>query len=186
MGFDDSCWMLYDENLQNFFNFLENNVTKENILTDEEIQISADWKSRNTPMLSEEECNEKLKEYSKKFEGVANENIDREIEDVEHEISDLEQIKKSYDEVNQEMEKNLEFTKTKISALESKIIELETAEKQAHEKCMSLARQVQDVQKENKKLSNKAEDLFSRMVSFFYQLLNFEIRNPVTQNRTES
>uniref|UniRef100_T1GU55 HAUS augmin-like complex subunit 3 N-terminal domain-containing protein n=1 Tax=Megaselia scalaris TaxID=36166 RepID=T1GU55_MEGSC len=135
LGFDDSCWMLYDENLQNFFNFLENNVTKENILTDEEIQISADWKSRNAPMLSEEECNEKLKEYSKKFEGVANENIDREIEAVELEILDLEQIKNSYDEVNQEMEQNLEFTKTKISALESKIIELETAEKQAHEKC---------------------------------------------------
>lgn len=168
IGFDDtSSWMLYDENLQNLFNWMESNITKENVITDQEILLDQDLKSRNA-LLSEEECNRKLSELSTKFEGIMNnENIDVEISDLEQEIRVLEKLQETYEEVDLEMKQNLEGIKAKTANMERKIIDLQTLEKQAQEKCVSLANEVQQVQKENKRLSNEAEDCFSRIVRFW-------------------
>lgn len=164
LGFDETnSWMLYDENLQPFFEFLENNITQENILTTEEVEMVADLESRNA-LLPEEECDKIISKLSKKFDGICDENIDDQIAAMELEIRDLKKAKQMYEEVNLEMKQSLEVIQPKISSMEMKIIDLETVEKQAQEKCITLATQLQDAQKENKNLSNEAEECFSRMV----------------------
>lgn len=170
LGFDEtSSWMLYDENLQRFFSFLENNITHENILTSQEVEIANDLESRNA-LLLEESCNEIISELSQKFDGIFNENIDNEITALEREIRDLRKAEEMYKEVNLEIKQNLEAVQPRISNIEMKIIDLETVEKQAQEKCIALGTKLQEAQKENKKLSNEAEDCFSRMVRVIFQI----------------
>lgn len=174
LGFDEtSSWMLYDENLQKFFNFLENNITHENILTSEEVQMANDLESRNA-LIPEDECNEIISELSQKFDGIFNENIDNEITSLEREIRDLRKAQEMYKEVNLEMKQSLEAMQPRISSMEMEIIDLETFEMRSQEKCFALGNQLQEAQKENKKLSNEAEDCFSRMVRFLFQRMRME------------
>ncbi|KAL5289070.1 hypothetical protein ACFFRR_009332 [Megaselia abdita] len=164
LGFDEtSTWMLYDENLQKIFNFLENNITEDNILTNQEKQLAFDLESRNA-LLSEIECDEILIELSEKFDSIhLNEDLDKQITSLEFEIRNLKKVQGLYENVNVEMKRHLETKTPRTSSMEMKIIDMETVEKQSQEKCLALANQLQETQKENKKLSNEAEDCFSRM-----------------------
>ncbi|XP_017872391.1 PREDICTED: uncharacterized protein LOC108620040 [Drosophila arizonae] len=172
LGIDSSNqWIIYDEQFEKFFNFLSENITDSNILTEQEVLESEEMKQRGT-WLKESERALKLQQIESENPGL----LKYTAHDVDALVLEVEAIKeatKDYCILIDEMQNTKHSQSSKLSELECSILSLSNGERELLGECQAKSRLLEEVQRENSKLSEEANKGFTMQQSpplFMHQM----------------
>lgn len=144
---DKNQWMLYDEKLKPFFEYIAANLDQDNILTPEEV-FQYDSLLTSGAYKEGDELAEELKELEKCFPGIFSV-TDGSIEEMQRELGFL---KKNTAEREDRIVQIEQAQRKQLLAIESnrkQYIELEYQEKLLTDECLEKARTLENLQKSN-------------------------------------
>lgn len=163
LGMDEaSQWMLYDDNLKEFFEHLAN-LDEDNILTDEELKQYKELKAAGL-YVEGEELEEKLKEVELRFPGILT-ITGEEVEEMERELAFLEADCNEREERIERMKKADEKQLKEISEIEEKYQELDYQENLLTEELEQKAAKLSNLQKSNQQMVRELNEIYAEPVS---------------------
>ncbi|KAH8279319.1 hypothetical protein KR026_006571, partial [Drosophila bipectinata] len=175
LGVDSSNqWILYDEQMEKFFKFLSQNVTDANILTESEVLEREEMRRRNE-WLDESDREMKLLQIESESPGLLKVNR-QDVSALTMEIASIEEASRDYALLLEDMSNAKHSISNHLSELECAASELQSKEKELLGECQSKAKQLEDLQRENCRLSGEAKKLFTtpQMPQLFMHQLPLE------------
>ncbi|XP_054738284.1 augmin complex subunit dgt3 [Anastrepha obliqua] len=172
LGFDcANQWILYDDRFQKFFNFFTDNITDVNILSENEVLEWNELKERGE-LLEASERVEKLKELENDNPGLLQYTEDQ-IISMTNELRLLEHTEDCYATLVEDMRCTKNKINSELGDLENEISILANRDIELLTECQRKTRQLEEMQRENTKLSNEATHCFTKFQSpplFIHQL----------------
>ncbi|KAH8331483.1 hypothetical protein KR074_004091, partial [Drosophila pseudoananassae] len=160
LGVDSSNqWILYDEQLEKFFKFLSQDVTDANILTESQVLEREEMRRRNE-WLDESERELKLLQIESESPGLLKFNR-QDVSALTMEIASMEEATRDYALLLEDMLNAKHSISNHLSELECAACELQSKEKELLGECQSKAKQLEDLQRENCRLSGEAKKSFT-------------------------
>ncbi|TDG44039.1 hypothetical protein AWZ03_009528 [Drosophila navojoa] len=160
LGIDSSNqWIIYDEQFEKFFNFLSENITDSNILTEQELLESEEMKLRGA-WLKESERVLRLQQIESENPGLLKYTA-HDVDALAREVEAIKEATKDYCILIDEMQNTKHSQSSKLSELECSILSLSNGERELLGECQAKARQLEEVQRENSKLSEDANKGFT-------------------------
>ncbi|XP_020716265.1 augmin complex subunit dgt3 isoform X2 [Ceratitis capitata] len=162
LGFDcANQWILYDDRFQKFFNFFTENITDVNILTEHEVLEYEELKHRND-LLETDERAAKLKELEIANPGLL-QYTEEQVASMIEELHLLEHTEECYVNLVDDMRCTKNKINSQLGDLENEISILTNRESDLLSECQAKARQLEEMQRENLKLSNEATRCFTKI-----------------------
>ncbi|EDW65750.2 augmin complex subunit dgt3 [Drosophila virilis] len=160
LGVDSSNqWIVYDEQFEKFFNFLSENVTDSNILTAREL-LERDEMMQRGEWLQESERILKLQQIESENPGLLK-YTNQDVETLAAAVEVIEEATNDYSTLIDEMQNTKHSIISKLSELESTILLLHNTEREMLVECQAKARQLEELQRENCKLSEDTNKGFT-------------------------
>ncbi|KAH8290521.1 hypothetical protein KR054_003746 [Drosophila jambulina] len=160
LGVDSSNqWILYDEQMEKFFKYLSENITDVNILTEREVFERAEMQQRGE-WLDAFHREQRLLQIESESPGLLNYS-QQDIDALTSEIEATEEASREYAMLLEDMLNNEHSINNHLSELECATSELQTMEKNLIAECQSQAKQLEELQRENCRLSSVAKKAFT-------------------------
>ncbi|EDV35956.1 uncharacterized protein Dana_GF12731 [Drosophila ananassae] len=160
LGVDSSNqWILYDEQLEKFFKFLSQDVTDANILTESQVLEREEMRRRNE-WLEESDRELKLLQIESESPGLLKFNR-QDVSGLTMEIASIEEASRDYALLLEDMLNAKHSITNHLSELECAACELQSKEKELLSECQSKAKQLEELQRENCRLSGEAKKSFT-------------------------
>ncbi|XP_017093958.2 augmin complex subunit dgt3 [Drosophila bipectinata] len=160
LGVDSSNqWILYDEQLEKFFKFLSQDVTDANILTESQVLEREEMRRRNE-WLDESDRELKLLQIESESPGLLKFNR-QDVSALTMEIASIEEASRDYALLLEDMLNAKHSISNHLSELECAACELQSKERELLGECQSKAKQLEDLQRENCRLSGEAKKSFT-------------------------
>ncbi|KAH8320406.1 hypothetical protein KR067_002359, partial [Drosophila pandora] len=175
LGVDSSNqWILYDEQLEKFFKFLSQDVTDANILTESQVLEREEMRRRNE-WLEESDRELKLLQIESESPGLLKFNR-QDVSGLTMEIASIEEASRDYAMLLEDMQNAKHSISNHLTELECAACELQSKEKELLSECQSKAKQLEELQRENCRLSGEAKKSFttSQMPPLFMHQLPLE------------
>ncbi|KAH8372924.1 hypothetical protein KR009_008278, partial [Drosophila setifemur] len=160
LGVDSSNqWILYDEQLERFFKFLSEDITDANILTErqdlerEEMQRRGEW-------LSESDRELKLLQIEAESPGLIKSN-QLDVSALTSEIAAMEEALRDYEPLLEDMLNTKNSINNHLSEMECAACGRQIREKDLFNECQKKARQLEELQRENCRMSGEAKKAFT-------------------------
>ncbi|XP_017051755.1 augmin complex subunit dgt3 [Drosophila ficusphila] len=160
LGVDSSNqWILYDEQMEKFFKFLSGNITDANILTErqvlerEEMQRRDEWLTRSDREL-------KLLQIELESPGLLNYK-QQDVDALNMGIDGIEEASREYAVLLEDMINTKHSVNNHLSEVECAASELQLRERDLISDCQSKAKQLEELQRENCRLSGEAKKAFT-------------------------
>ncbi|XP_020802309.1 augmin complex subunit dgt3 [Drosophila serrata] len=160
LGVDSSNqWILYDEQMEKFFKYLSENITDVNILTEREVLERADMQQRGE-WLDASGREQRLLQIESESPGLLNYS-QQDVDALTSEIEAVEEASREYATLLEDMLNNEHSINNYLSELECATSEFQTMEKELIFECQSQAKQLEELQRENCRLSSEAKKAFT-------------------------
>ncbi|KAH8416448.1 hypothetical protein KR222_004474, partial [Zaprionus bogoriensis] len=160
LGMDSSDqWIIYNEQFEKFFNFLSESISDANILSEREVLESNELKRRGE-WLDEEERKLRLQQIESENPGL----LSYTAQDVDALEAEMVALRQATDELFAMVE-HMQTTKHSLNhrqiELEAAAGPLHSAERDVLIDCQNMARKVEELQRENCRLSEEAKRFFT-------------------------
>lgn len=163
LGLDEKNeWMLYDENMKKFFEYLAANFDDDNILTEEDTKMCEDLKAKGG-YLEGEALTEALKELETTFPGILT-ITDEDLENKKQELKLLEDENFERDERIARMEETRKTQQRDIEALEKRHFEVDYQLKFVTKECLEKADELSELQKSNQQKIAQLSQIYTQPV----------------------
>ncbi|XP_030387257.1 augmin complex subunit dgt3 [Scaptodrosophila lebanonensis] len=162
LGFDSAHqWILYDEKFEKFFNFLSESITDANILTEQEVLERNEMIERGD-WLMESERLLKMQQIESENPGLLRYTPD-DVNSLTAEIAALEEATKDYVVLIEDMQNTKHRINNNLSELECAVTALQNTERELIQDCQKKAKQLEEVERENFRLSAEAKKSFTNI-----------------------
>ncbi|XP_017002061.2 augmin complex subunit dgt3 [Drosophila takahashii] len=172
LGVDSSNqWILYDEGMEKFFSFLSENITDANILTEQQV-LEREEMQRRDEWLSESDRQSKLLQIESESPGLLT-HKQHDVDALTMSIEATEEATRDYATLLEEMMITKNSIVNHLSEVECATAELQIREKNLIAECQAKAKQLEELQRENCRLSAEAKKAFTSQQSpplFMHQL----------------
>ncbi|KAH8358319.1 hypothetical protein KR084_012556, partial [Drosophila pseudotakahashii] len=172
LGVDSSNqWILYDDQMEKFFRFLSENITDANILTEQQV-LEREEMCRRGEWLSESDRQLKLLQIESENPGLLS-HTQQDVDALTMSIEATEEASREYATLLEEMRITKSSIINHLSEVECAAAELQIREKDLIAECQSKAKQLEELQRENCRLSGEAKKAFTSQQSpplFMHQL----------------
>ncbi|XP_016947105.1 augmin complex subunit dgt3 [Drosophila biarmipes] len=172
LGVDSSNqWILYDEQMEQFFKFLSGNITDANILTERQ-SLEADEMQQREEWLEKSDRELKLLQIDSESPGLLSYK-QQDVDALSMSIEAIEEASKDYATLLEDMINSKNSINNHLSEVECAAAELQLREKDLISECQSKAKQLEELQRENCRLSGEAKKAFTSQQSpplFMHQL----------------
>uniref|UniRef100_A0A6P4FKB8 Uncharacterized protein LOC108052417 n=1 Tax=Drosophila rhopaloa TaxID=1041015 RepID=A0A6P4FKB8_DRORH len=160
LGVDSSNqWILYDEQMEKFFKFLSGNISDANILTERQV-LEREEMLRRGEWLRESDRELKLAQIESESPGLLNYK-QQDVDDLNMGIEATEEASRDYATLLEDMLNTKHSINNHLNEVECAISELQIKEKDLISECQSKARQLEELQRENCRLSGEAKKAFT-------------------------
>ncbi|KAH8254788.1 hypothetical protein KR032_012202, partial [Drosophila birchii] len=160
LGVDSSNqWILYDEQMEKFFKYLSENITDVNILTEREALERAEMQQRGE-WLDAANREQKLMQIESESPGLLNYS-QQDVDALTSEIEAVEEASREYATLLEDMLNNEHSINNHLSGQECLISGLQATENRLISECQSQAKQLEELQRENCRLSSEAKRAFT-------------------------
>ncbi|XP_068143883.1 augmin complex subunit dgt3 [Drosophila tropicalis] len=164
LGLDSSNqWILYDEQFERFFNFISENITDANILTEQEL-LERDEMVRNGGWLDKPECELALRRIDAENPGLLK-HKPQNVTALSSEIAVLEGAAHEYAVLIDDMQNTKRIITNNLNNLEYEITKMQNEGRGLLASSQTRAKQLEDLQRENCKLSIEAKKGFTSQQS---------------------
>ncbi|ALC48317.1 dgt3 [Drosophila busckii] len=161
LGFDSSMqWIFYDEQFEKFFNFLADNITDANILTEQEMLECSEMIQRDE-WLSESERHLKLQQIESENPGLLKAKMEH-VDALIDEIAVAKEATTAYAELIEDMHNTKHSLNKQLSEQECTTASLHNMAQERLLESQTRSRQLEELQRENCRLSEEANKGFSK------------------------
>lgn len=160
LGVDSSNqWILYDEQMEMFFKFLSGNITDANILTERQV-LEREEMQRRGEWLSASDRELKLLQIEAESPGLLNYK-QQDVDALTMSIEAIEDASRDYATLLEDMMTTKHSITKHLGEVECATAELQLREKDLIAECQSKAKQLEELQQENCRLSAEAKKAFT-------------------------
>ncbi|KAI8036846.1 augmin complex subunit dgt3 [Drosophila gunungcola] len=160
LGVDHSNqWILYDEPMEKFFKFLSENISDENILTERQVLERKEMQQRDE-WLGESERELKLAQIESESPGLLV-FTQQDVDALSMGIETIKEASRDYAALLEDMLNTKHSINNHLSEVECTVSELQIKERDLIGECQSKARQLEELQRENCRLSGEAKKAFT-------------------------
>lgn len=160
LGVDSSNqWILYDEQMEMFFKFLSGNITDANILTERQV-LEREEMQRRGEWLSVSDRELKLLQIEAESPGLLNYK-QQDVDALTMSIEAIEDASRDYATLLEDMMTTKHSITKHLGEVECATAELQLREKDLIAECQSKAKQLEELQQENCRLSAEAKKAFT-------------------------
>ncbi|EDV55383.1 augmin complex subunit dgt3 [Drosophila erecta] len=160
LGVDRSNqWILYDEQMEKFFKFLSGNITDANILTERQV-LEREEMQRRDEWLGAQDRELKLLQIEAESPGLLNYK-QQDVDALTMSIQAIEDASRDYATLLEDMMTTKNSINNHLSEVECATVELQLRMKDVIAECQSKAKQLEELQQENCRLSAEAKKAFT-------------------------